>query len=1137
MPVGQSWTLGSAGIVYISSSIAVKGNVTLKPGAVVKLNASGTTHYGFIVFAGGTLDAQGTATSPALITSSYDNSTAAGGTTGGTGTLRAGNYLHAVTVAAGGTVTLSHTTIHYAGTPVNGYTSTTTSPCTGGITITDSTISTFTGTAVNPTTGCASPGLVFNDNTVTGPRGITFNNDTGGQVPEIRGNTFDTTGTYAIRLDSHANPSGIDLYGTGANHFTGTGKGRLVNVDAGSVTVPVGQSWTLGSAGIVYISSSIAVKGNVTLKPGAVVKLNASGTTHYGFIVFAGGTLDAQGTATSPALITSSYDNSTAAGGTTGGTGTLRAGNYLHAVTVAAGGTVTLTHLRASYASTAIEVSWSSCTAGGSEHVTSSTFGTSTWALYARASGTCSPAVPFTFDGRSIPMGTGKVTKIAGTKLTGYQLATPSNNYGSSNPSEPCSSCALSKAGLTAQPKAADPVDTADGDYTESLPLVDVPSTGPSLSFTPTYDAQEAQAQASGTGTPSPLGWGWAYEAAMRLTVTTTPTRVTITQEDGSEISFAKAGTWTTGGCTTGTTWQCYTANVAADTATLEYNKTTDVYLLDRGAGEDTFGFTSTGAVSWIENPQGEEDTFSDGVAAGTGSCPAATGVATCTVETDPSGRSLVYELDATGQLVGVVSPSAKTWTLAYDAHGNLASVTTPTGQVTSFGYDTTDAVAALRHDLVSVTKPDGQAGAPHAGDHSTVAYDTTSGTAHLGWATSVSTPAGQTTSFSYSATTNTGVTTTTVTAPDGSVTTYKFTGGALFKVTKAQGTGQASTTTYARNAFNELPLDATASGKKTSLSFDTAGHLLSETTPGGHTTTNTYDANGNLLTSTDPMGNVTQYAYTTATDGVPAQLRYCTVEPAEYLNGVRCPAYGTATAGATTETFDATGNTLTTTDPLGRATHYAYTTPTDGVPPDLRYCSVSPTAYAKGVRCPAYGTTATGAATTAFDATGNVTSSTTPDGATTTTCFYGDACAPATAGALGLVYQVTAPSGTVTTKSYDPTGNLTGSTVSFRSYTATTATAYLATGQPYCTVAPGEYAQGVRCPATPPAADSPAVRCHLDLLRPHRPGDEDRWPHRGHHPLRLRPHRQAVLLGGAHGGVPGRHLPGVRHAHCARRR
>lgn len=89
-------------------------------------------------------------------------------------------------------------------------------------------------------------------------------------------------------------------------------------------------------------------------------------------------------------------------------------------------------------------------------------------------------------------------------------------------------------------------------------------------------------------------------------------------------------------------------------------------------------------------------------------------------------------------------------------------------------------------------------------------------------------------------------------------------------------------------------------------------------------------------------------------------------------------------------------------------------------------------------------------------------------------TCYYGDVCAPATAGALGLAYQFTAPSGTVTTKSYDPTGDFTGSMVSFRSYSATTATAYLTTGQPYCTAAPGEYAQGVRCPATPPAATAP---------------------------------------------------------------
>lgn len=50
---------------------------------------------------------------------------------------------------------------------------------------------------------------------------------------------------------------------------------------------------------------------------------------------------------------------------------------------------------------------------------------------------------------------------------------------------------------------------TATGSFTQSNTDLSVPTFGPSLSFTRSYDAQTAQAQTS-TGTPGPMGYGWS---------------------------------------------------------------------------------------------------------------------------------------------------------------------------------------------------------------------------------------------------------------------------------------------------------------------------------------------------------------------------------------------------------------------------------------------------------------------------------------------------------------------------------------------------------------------------------------------------------------------------------------------------
>jgi len=68
-----------------------------------------------------------------------------------------------------------------------------------------------------------------------------------------------------------------------------------------------------------------------------------------------------------------------------------------------------------------------------------------------------------------------------------------------------------------AQAMAGDPVDTEDGDFTQSATDLSVPTFGPGLDFTRTYDADVAEQQTE-SGTPGPLGYGWSDDWASSVT-------------------------------------------------------------------------------------------------------------------------------------------------------------------------------------------------------------------------------------------------------------------------------------------------------------------------------------------------------------------------------------------------------------------------------------------------------------------------------------------------------------------------------------------------------------------------------------------------------------------------------------------
>jgi RHS repeat-associated protein len=326
---------------------------------------------------------------------------------------------------------------------------------------------------------------------------------------------------------------------------------------------------------------------------------------------------------------------------------------------------------------------------------------------------------------------------------------------------------------------------------------------------------------------------------------------------------------------------------------------------------------------------------------------------------------------------------------------------------------------------------------------------------------------------------------------------TYSGTGGTpvssanLLLSTDALG----NTTQFAYTAHNlawcTVKPGEYANGVRCPASAPTSPPAPGATDPNLGMSISFYNAADQLTATTDALGNTTTYAYTGSGGGVPAGLQYCSVDPVDYQNHVTCPAYGAAhVSGTATQTFDANGDTLSSTgvdggtttntygvaglpgyvssetDPDGMVTTYSYdaaghaiaetesfgssaaTTSSAYDASGRAYCQVGAYEYAQGVRCPSAppSTPPTpssdpylGATITTFDSDGRVVQSTSPLGGISYTAFDGagrEFCsvAPAEA-AANVTCPSTAPS-TPPTPSSDP-------------YLGATITSYDAAGQP----------------------------------------------------------------------------------------
>ena len=312
------------------------------------------------------------------------------------------------------------------------------------------------------------------------------------------------------------------------------------------------------------------------------------------------------------------------------------------------------------------------------------------------------------------------------------------------------------------------------------------------------------------------------------------------------------------------------------------------------------------------------------------------------------------------GLLVGVTDARSKRTDLSYDGAGNMIGIETPKGHVWSLTYDSSGRITG------SVDARGNEPGASPSD------YDWLYEYNGANQVTKMTDPLGSQTAFAYD--------------PAGNLT--------------SRTDSKSRTTSFGYNPANYLTTVAAPGSIDTSYTYDNAGNLKTRTDDNNHITTYSYDdanrlaeilspegqqwhyaydANGNFAKLTDANGNAT----TTVGDGV-TDFTY------DVINRLTAIDYSGTTPDASF-TYNANSNLASMIDALGTET-YTYDDH-DRL-----------TGIARGSETFSYG----------YDAVGNVTSRTYPDGTSIAYTFDDDS-----------LLDTVASGGATTDYAYDPTGNV----------------------------------------------------------------------------------------------------------------
>ena len=521
------------------------------------------------------------------------------------------------------------------------------------------------------------------------------------------------------------------------------------------------------------------------------------------------------------------------------------------------------------------------------------------------------------------------------------------------------------------QCSSGDAVDCATGDFNTSFSDIAIPGRGPGLLLSRTYNSLAAS-------NPSIFGYGWSCSYCMYLT--TSPSgMVTISSENGSTVNFMANGK----GGFSSPPWQF--ASLTRDSS--------GSYLYSPRGGT-TYSFSPNGNLMKITAPDGTSTTLSYN------------GEDQLTAVTDAAGRTITFSYGKRGHVISTTDPMGRKLSYSYGPNGNLDTVTEPNGGIWRFTYD--------GHLLVAMTTPDGNT--------TLNTYDAE------GRTISQTDPLGATTTWSYSgdAFSSSGGTTT-ITAPDSTVTEETYKDGTLVAITTAAGTPDSTTTTYQIDPSTFSTISTTnPAGQVTRYTYDQQGNLATVTNPLGETTSYTYNGLDEPVTVTNPLGETTTYTYNQ--NGTLSSLSTPPTSPGEspdvtsiFYDNPLLPSHPTSITdpmGNTTSfTYDSYGDPVKTVSPEGQVTTASYNT--DGQ-------VVSTTAPRGNLPGGVPGSFTT---TISYNVAGEMSSVTNPLGETTRYSYDPQG---------NLISQID-PAGIITAYSYNPMGELTSTTDAAGTPNATT--------------------------------------------------------------------------------------------------
>ncbi len=526
----------------------------------------------------------------------------------------------------------------------------------------------------------------------------------------------------------------------------------------------------------------------------------------------------------------------------------------------------------------------------------------------------------------------------------------------------------------------ADPINTATGEYWHSATDLDLPGIGPKVALERTYSTSNAPHDGV-------FGYGSASNIDAKLTITGNgdgdgdgdgdggkPSVVRIDQENGAQIYFTldSSGAWV---ASTGIL------------ASLTQDPTTGSWTFTR-KGAEMIVFNDAGRVSTFRDTSGNETTVrysgttaTSIVGSGGRSIDLTWSNGHITKADDSAGRSVFYAYDSAGNLEVVRAVNSVVWKYTYDPSHYVTSITKPGGGRTENSYDSQHRVTDQRDPIGRVTK------------------------------------------FAYTSDT------TTITAPDGGVTTETYANGVIVKLVEGATTPAARSTLSEYDSSGNLVKQTDPRGNISTFAYDAAGNVLVKTDPLGRTTTNTYNRFNQVTSTTDGMGRTTSNTY-----DVDGNLLK-SVSPSGRTQTWTRNADGTAATwqnaagGVSLYTYNSAGQQQTVTDPNGR---------------------VTTTRYDSAGRI--IGVTAPGVpeATRALDAAGRILSITDPRGKATATSYDLDGnivavedpnsrTTSSTFDMAGQQLTTTDSAGEKTTFTYDPAGRLTSSTNPAGAVTSTT--------------------------------------------------------------------------------------------------